>query len=137
MNEYEVFMQLHREIVDELNRRIDALQSRNTKKLPKRQMSDMEFEEHEQICLELRRVINALHDENYECKKKISELESKLAQPRVETVNPDGCFDRGAVRNNLENLKTWIENKANGRALAWVNVLEVIGRIQNIMEKVS
>jgi hypothetical protein len=53
------------------------------------------------------------------------------------TVNPDGVFDRSAVKTNLENLITWIGNIRKKVNWTDAHTDEVAKRLQDILEKVS
>jgi hypothetical protein len=53
------------------------------------------------------------------------------------TVNPDGIFDRSAVKTNLENLVNWIGNIRKKVNWTDMHTDEVVKRLQDIMEKVS
>jgi hypothetical protein len=53
------------------------------------------------------------------------------------TVNPDGIFDRSAVKTNLENLVTWIGNIRKKVNWTDMHTDEVVKRLQDIVGKVS
>lgn len=90
----------------------------------------------------LEKEIDSLKSELEQCHAEIDGYQKTLQtleKPKYQmTINPDGMFDRGAVKHNLTNLRHWIINRTSDRSIKLdpPDVVEVVKRIEDIMEKV-
>ena len=66
----------------------------------------------------------------------INEEDKQKAEQYQITVNPDGIFDRSAIKTNLGNLILWVGNIRKKVNWTDAHTDEVVKRLQDIMEKV-